>query len=408
MGKPLAAKRTGDNTDALSLHTTPDDYDYDALPSYTDSETAAASRSAERTLLNHPTFISHNQPQDEYNQAPVTRPSWVRVGGSTTKLAEVSTRIDERLTDPYNLYAYIMDCVRMIPPKPMIRLMGHHNETRRDHNDKKSTERVVDFDVNISLQSMLREALVKDWWNEMVVHNDDKAYRGSFRKTRAVGHTQGIQLSDEPIPDLKEWCERYCASPSKLKVFRVTRMVQGLDNALLESMIVGMIRETEYRGRLEITFPVEGKYVDVYTPHWVNKWRNSWVRFLFYFTMLWILTWPILFFTTKWYAVYNVVWNFSIPVESSDNRQYATMSEQKWFEVHKKYLKHLVLDRFQGEVDMSPSVINEFNSRPPPVRATSGNVNVDSAINLVSAGANMWNQFSRGHQVSVGAWGYDT
>ena len=141
------------------MHTTPDDYQYDdlagpstaaeTLPSYDASEAQHVNASSEQPQINRPP-----PPQDEYAPAPVN-------SGRPQTMKETSVRLEERLMDPYNLYAYIMDYLRMVPPKPMIRIHGFHKERKSTIDSKKSSsdKRVDDFDISISLEPLLRHAL---------------------------------------------------------------------------------------------------------------------------------------------------------------------------------------------------------------------------------------------------------
>src|ERR1700712_2530710 len=94
--------------------------------------------------------------------------------------------------------------------------------------------------------------------------------------------------------------------------FRLTRTVSGFDETQLKNRLEGLIRSTNYRGHISITFPIENHYVDLYTSSRINEWRlKKWICWIFYLTFLWIFTWPYLFFATKRYAVVNAVWPFS-------------------------------------------------------------------------------------------------
>jgi hypothetical protein len=173
-----------------------------------------------------------------------------------------------------------------------------------------------------------------------VPENSDKVHRGGWRKTRAEGFTQDIEVGTDRKKELLDWCDDFCANKSALKIFRVSRNVTGLDTEYIKAGIEPLVRQTHYRGHIDVTFPIADKNVDIYTPHWVNQARISWVRWIFYLTFLWILTWPILLFTTKRWGVYEVEWRFSRIVQDRDGRQnkvWATISEGAWVRRHAKY-----------------------------------------------------------------------
>lgn len=49
------------------------------------------------------------------------------------------------------------------------------------------------------------------------VENGEKVHRGGFMKARAPGYTKELEVGSTK-PTLKEWCHRYCASPSTLRM----------------------------------------------------------------------------------------------------------------------------------------------------------------------------------------------
>jgi hypothetical protein len=131
----------------------------------------------------------------------------------------------------------------------------------------------------------------------------------------------------------------------------------------------------------------------------MNRWRNNtWICLVFYFSMLWIITWPFLFFTTKKYTVVKVDWPFS-KKNLNGQVEYATMSEDQWFQRWATHLKKAVMERRQGgltEEDLSRS--RESGQIPQ-----TGNPSVDSAIGFVNSGMQVFQEVNR----QVG-WGYDT
>ncbi|KAK6439527.1 hypothetical protein LTR95_004263 [Oleoguttula sp. CCFEE 5521] len=275
------------------------------------------------------------------------------------KISETTARIDKRLSDPDALFAYVSDYLRVSPPRPIIRIDGYH-ERSTTRNGERKTERVYDFDIVLGLEAYLGKAFDQDW-HERIVANIEKVYRGSWRKTTA---TNAQHVSDEPTKVLRDWCEDYCASRSPLKVFRVHRPVTGLDKDLLRRRLDHLVRATGYRGRISITFPTEQQNVDIYSHHPINQWRTGWVRVIFYLTFLWIITWPILFFTTKWWHVYTVEWRFSVAEPDGRERRYAGgVTEEQWYEKYEESIYGLVVSKCKGdatkrlEARVGPSVV---------------------------------------------------
>lgn len=407
MGKPTTTQIPyKDDPDAVSMHTTPDDYDYaeaqpsaDSLPSYTDSEAAASSSTAFTTAMNERRRRIELIEPYEVLAYPSGSNGWFGRNNLNSK-GEVTIRMDSRLTDPEELYKYIIDYLRVVPPCPTVRIYGYHFETVH-RKDKKEKEKVCDFDITMSFQPYLSPPFASDWWSDTVVDAGDKAYRGHWRQTRAPHYKPGIQLHDLPTNTLKDWCEEYCASPSKLKVFRVNRLVH-METELIRERLQSLVRSTQYRGHLDITFPVEGKRVDIYSPHIINRWRTTWVRFLFYFSFLWIITWPILYFVTKWWNVYTVNWRFT------SERGPATISEAEWFSKHQDLIRECVLNRYTGDGGHCTSA--SAQNRPQPQQRQmpkSGNANLDSAVSFIQGGVNMWNSVASGRNPNDQSWGYD-
>jgi hypothetical protein len=180
--------------------------------------------------------------------------------------------------------------------------------------------------------------------------------------------------------------------------FKMTRVVAGLDEDYLSEQLTTLVLNTNYRGHLKITFPIENPSVEVYSNHRINRWRhNTWIYLLFLITFLWIFSWPVLFFWTKKYSVVKSAWPFS--KEGEDGRRvYATMSEKQWYSRWATAIEKAALAKRQDlltEEDLATG-----NEQPPAVN--SGNQVVDQAIGLLGAGIRAYHEVNR----QVG-WGYD-
>lgn len=398
------------DADAVSMHTTRSDYDYDdvpELPSYSDSEATCAAEITATTREREDAYQSIVQPGGSSG--------WrVYNNDKAVNCNETSIRMDERLIEPTALYKYISEYLRMVPPRPGVRIHGYHYQTVHQNN-KKETKTVNDFDIMLSLQKYLPRSVEtpagEGAWSATTVGNSERVHRGSWRRTRAQGSTQDIEVGNNAPPDLEHWCKEFCDSKSALKIFRVTRDVPGLDQEYLKAQITHIIRSTNYRGHIDISFPIEDKYIDVYSPHIVNKWRISWVRFLFYVSFLWILTWPILFFMTKRWDIYRVEWRFSWqePTARGVVKKYATIDEGQWFTKHAKLIKSLVLDGHSGDatdlpLDVEPREQGGQNRGLP----RTGNRNVDAAVSFVHGGINVLNTLQGRGSGNDEGWGADS
>lgn len=402
-----------DDPDAVSLHTTPEDYTYDDAPeitglppSYADSQGDSADLPTAATAP-----IRHIPPPSgrrDHNNDMYT------IKNGKPQVNETQTLMDPRYdTDP----VYLEEGIRQFAleaPTPLVYIVGTHRETVK-RGDKKERKDVMDFRIVLNLRSYLRpnyDPSNTSSMNLVTVENGEKTHRGSFMKQRAPGFKQDIEVGT-PRPELNEWCHRYCASPRMLRIFRLSRPVTGLDADYLKNRIEGVIRATNYRGHISVTFPIEDKNLDIYTSNWINKWRlKTWVCWIFYLTFLWIFTWPYLFFATKRYAVVRAEWPFST-ADAYGNKKYTTLSEEQWFEKWHVAIRRLVLDRFQGESsdEMMEGVIARAEDPPMPGTIRTGHEGVDSAVGLLTQGFQVARAISRGDDLSrglQGGWGYDT
>ncbi|KAH7339193.1 hypothetical protein BKA66DRAFT_435161 [Pyrenochaeta sp. MPI-SDFR-AT-0127] len=411
MGKPTqtsTAEGYRDDPDAVSLHTTPDDYTYyDAPeisaqpPSYADSE-AGSSGAAAVVPIRHvtppTTRTDHNNPGFR-NGKPI--------------VCETTTLMDVRYdTDPVLLEDAIRSCAQAAPV-PLVYIMGTHKETIK-RGDKKETRDVTDFRIVINMQRYLRRNFNDQDTSSMdlvTVENGEKTHRGTIMKVRAPGAKQDIELGT-PKATLTEWCHRYCASARMLRIFRLRREVTGFDETQLKNRLEGVIRATNYRGHMTITFPIEDKNVDIYTSSLINKWRlKNWLCWIFYLTFLWIFSWPFLFFATKRYAVVRAEWPFSI-TDAHGRKTYTTVSEEQWFEKWYVAVRRLALDRYQGEAseEMMNGVISRLEDPPMPGTVLTGHAGVDSAVGIITQGFQVARAIQSGGNLGrgfQGGWGYD-
>ena len=403
-----------EEADAVSMHTTRDDYEYDdapELPSYSESEAAASTSSQpndQSTPANQQISIADPYPRVQ----PLT--NWQSISNGKVKNGnETSIRMDGQLADPLVLEKYIKTYLSIIPPNQRVRMMGTHQETQYNASSKKNEKQtVVDFDISLSLDRYFRRD--RGLWYTSVADNSDRVYRGSFRKSQAKGYRQDIEIADGENPTLWDWCHEYCNNKSALKAFRVTRSVAGLETDYLRQSLERFVRSTHYHGHLDISFPIEERNIDIYSDHWINRWRVGWQRWIFYLTFLWLITWPILFFATKWWAVCNVQWLWSRFHEDEDQQRaykvYASISERQWLESYKNLIMSLVLEKYQGDATQFPTdVPDERVTRGVRARmSNTGNANVDAAVTFIQGGVSAWNTMQGRGGRDPDAWGADS
>lgn len=243
MGKPQPPPAPyRDDPDAVSLHTTPDDYQYDDAPeisdslppSYADSQGSSSAATPAPAPTHHAAPLIERSNHSNHYTLKLGKP----------QVPETKDLRDPRYdTDP----AYLEEAVRKLAdegPYPLVYILGTHKETVRS-GDKKETKDIVDFRLVMSL----RQYLTRSNMNLETVENSEKTYRGSVFKCRAPGYKQDIEVGDTR-PGLKEWCHRYCASPRMLKVFRLSHVVCVFNH--MTSNLTDFTRQTDIRLRRRI------------------------------------------------------------------------------------------------------------------------------------------------------------
>lgn len=400
-----------DDPDAVSMHTTPDDYDYDDAPEITDLPPSYADSESVGTAPSYPPAIRHLTP-------PTTRTDHNNPTFKNAKpvVLETITHMEPRLdTSASELEQYIRAEWAGELPTPYIYIMGTHKETVK-RGDKKETHHITDFRIVINMQRYINNVYGTRYCPSVpveVVENSVKTYRGTSMKCRAPSAKQDIEVGGEPKPTITEWCERYVNSPRKLKIFRLERTVPGFDKEYLKNRIEGLIASANYRGHVSVTFPIEDRYMDIYTSNKINEWRlKKWVCWIFYLTFLWIFTWPYLFFMTKVYAVARAEWPFSY-IKEDGTKKYTSISEEQWFEKWHVAVKRLVLDRYQGEAgeEMMTGVIARPEDPPMPGTVNTGHAGIDNAVGILAQGFQVARAIQSGGNVGrglQGGWGYDT
>jgi hypothetical protein len=132
------------------------------------------------------------------------------------------TTLDEGLSnDPATLHSFVLQ-QNEIPPKPTVRIVGTHHETRRrstkDGKDEKV--KVTDFDLQLDLTPYIARSLnlgsgEQDWKFLSVVENSVNAYRGGIMKSTDPGYKDG--LTSYTAPHLGDWAKAYCEDPNMVK-----------------------------------------------------------------------------------------------------------------------------------------------------------------------------------------------
>lgn len=258
--------------------------------------------------------------------------------------------LDARLdTDPEFLEQHIRE-LSVEPPRPSVRIRGVHSETKKyrehhhhHHNDRQThhqeeerseSKTVVDFDIQVDLTPLLYQDLARGIaWNRLApVSNFDKVRRGTVLASRAPGFGGSGSVSEVGTPDISTWCRRFCADRAGLKTFSIDKRLVGWDFAVVGDRLRSLVRSTGYRGQVDVSFPTSDSRVEIWNACRTNRWRlTRWIELTFYFTFLWLFSWPWLYLRTKRYDTVYVEWALSRVDDTPDaNVQYAAMSEDRW------------------------------------------------------------------------------
>ncbi|KAM0419040.1 hypothetical protein ACHAPT_011979 [Fusarium lateritium] len=406
-----------DDPDALSLHTTDGDNYTDAHHAAVDSDTTGLTAPAEARTVTVQEGDSYYTGVSE-PETHIARTSW-RLGDKRTRVGNEVIQLQDKRSDadPGFLESWVR-LIAKLPPSPYIHIVGTHKETKRGKDGKKSREDVTDFRIMVSLQNYLWPNFDPNGPSEMTlttVESGEKTYRGTVLKKRAPGAKGDIEVGHDR-PNLKEWCHRYCAKATTTKVFRLSRTVTGLNEDLFQSRLEGLIRSTNYKGKLAIEFPVADRAVDIYSSNRLNTWRlTTWICWIFYLTFLWIFSWPVLFFTTKRYHVVRAEWPFS-KIGPQGQKMYTTVSEEQWISRYGPAIKQLCLDRYDGLA--GDSYLNEVLDRGETPQSNQPQIDGQAALGVAAAafqggrfnavsGANSLMRFMGGSNDQVG-WGFNT
>lgn len=400
--KPGISGPARPSDDAVSLHTQPGDryLDDDAPeisidgnddlpPQY--SPTGESSGSVSAPLLTPDTALSSQSP-DPLDFPPTLEDT------NTGARFYINQQLDQ---DPEALERWICRQAA-VAPQPCVKILGTHTETRREKNENKR-QTVTDFDVEIDLAPYLfSDATHRISWRRInTADNGKKTRRGTVLAKRAPGFKQDIEVGGAEKPTLREWCHRYCASAAGLKAFTLRREVTGLDKDAIKEKIETLIRGLNYRGCLQISFPTRNEIAEVYNDCRTSRWRlTRWIQWVFTLTLLFIFTWPYLFFRTKRFEVVTAEWPFSRGVHGVGNgREYVTISEDQFYNMWARALGKAILERRQGTLNQED--LRAAEGAQPTFQT--GHSTVDGALGLFRAGMNAMNEINRQN-----GWGGDS
>lgn len=165
--------------------------------------------------------------------------------------------------------------------------------------------------------------------------------------------------------------------------FTITRNVTNLDDKYLVHALQGVLRSTNYRGDISITFSVDDREISLMSDHWINRCRtNMFIWWICVILQLWVITWPIIWMVTKKWEVVNIIWPCRVHRDEDvgvvlpnadqespesiqedisstdgspsscgqDNVRFATMTEPTWVEMWRGSIARAAIDRRNGVV----------------------------------------------------------
>lgn len=228
-------------------------------------------------------------------------------------------------------------------------MTGTHCETRQ-RSDKKGDETttVTDFELLFDVGGYLVRGSHPGLL--ATVPNDEKAYRGGVLARRAYKHEAGER-------SIRSWADEYCANTSTLKSFVMRKTVTGHDHTYLRARLNNVVRATNYRGDIDVSFPVKDAIVECYPDNRLSRVRHSkpW-RWFFFLTCLWVFAWPALWLLTKRYEVVVSRWFMSVPATYTGSDGVArtirepVISEEAWVNMWEPAIKRCARAGRQGLV----------------------------------------------------------
>ncbi|KAL8667707.1 MAG: hypothetical protein Q9202_000562 [Teloschistes flavicans] len=284
------------------------------------------------------------------------------------------------------------------PPTFTARMVGTHAETRRT-KEKEEKVTVTDFDVRLDMTHLLVPSamtppnLLRNGYE--TPSPGVKAYRGYRTKTASA---------TESAEDADSYMNSYISSPFPVRSFTLNRHIINHDSASLETLLTSLIGSTNYRGHLNVSFPITHNRVTVYSPCWQNDCRDkTWLRWFFYLTFLWIFSWPYLWFVTRRWEVMTAVFPYSSAPDGR-GREFVVKSEHAFFQEWKTSIRRAVVGKRQGWIDEEYRIATEEAGSDALARQPStGNATADGALGFLRQAVNV------GRDVAMaGGWGADS
>ncbi|KAI1490411.1 hypothetical protein F5X96DRAFT_636555 [Biscogniauxia mediterranea] len=202
-----------------------------------------------------------------------------------------------------------------VPPKLQILIQGSRN-------------RRIDFSLRLNLMNLLVSDNPRERLDYLrCVTKDEVAYRG--------GNEPSLKPDLTSEDGLEGWCDRFIKDPATIKTFTLERVVANLDTNWLEGQIRSLVATTNYKGIVNVQFPVTHSKVVIQNPDKVNK----------FFTSV-----TALFAGKAKYEVVKAVWPFANAKNGEPGRKCVMQSEKTWWEEWRDPIKYAIATKRQGWV----------------------------------------------------------
>ncbi|KAG8626969.1 hypothetical protein KVT40_005914 [Elsinoe batatas] len=289
------------------------------------------------------------------------------------------------------------------PPHLSVTIRGTHERSYRDGKSDRH-ETVTDFNFHIDVTLLLSRRIgAGDPFLDGRIRVIDEGRRG-YRGGRLRGYEPHVAWEEDREGEstraaLREWCERYVADGAGWKSFGFKRWVEGFDKVRVRQLVESAVRGTGYMGPVHVDFSERQNEVIVFSPGRINALRTMvWVRWLFYLTFLWIVSWPVLFFLTKRYEVVDGVYQYR--AGGTRYGSVAVQDEGDWFAQWERSIQRAAWGRVRGEIDWryrqdTEDAFARGSQGQTAAPVSTGNSVVDGMVNVLGMGADFVGQMDR-------------
>ncbi|KAF7868608.1 hypothetical protein EAF04_005139 [Stromatinia cepivora] len=400
----LEASNTASSSSAAFINHMDQEYPEEDLPSYEET-------SASAPLLSRTDNPPSNNPQPAHGAGWYIPPPDLPFSSHDYSSSDFWTRFPNYSTDPDALRQMILEQAQYAPSY-YVELSGTHKETERRHK-KDSTETVTDFHIRLNLTHLLTTGIRTGGKLEILPDNQ-KGYRGGIMKSFEPSLSSSDIESGSTGDELQAWCHKFVSDPSSMKCFIFERKIINHDKSHLEYLLRRIVTSTNYRGQVYVDFPTSHKRVIVYSPHMINEWRMTpWIRWFFYLTFFWVVSWPILFLITRRYEVVKGIYQYADrPAGVGVSTRKATVQSEDEFVNHwEAALRSAILGRMVKrdsclDEDYRVQILQEEVARGQAaarVLQGTGNTFADGAIGVIAAATNLVGEYN-----DARGWGYDS